>query len=89
MFVCTDTSKIYIFLSTFPLLLSFLVIIISKFVTLKYEECLFYEVSVIFWYKNGMQYTIDITIQQNNTKFIYIVGDINSITLAMNSYLPT
>ena len=26
---------------------------------------------------------------QNNTKFIYIVGDTNSITLAMNSYLPT
>ena len=30
------------------------------------------------------------TIQkQYNTKFIYIVGDTNSITLAMNSYLPT
>ena len=26
---------------------------------------------------------------QYNTKFIYIVGDTNSITLAMNSYLPT
>ena len=25
----------------------------------------------------------------NNTKFIYIVGDTNSITLAINSYLPT
>ena len=28
-------------------------------------------------------------IQQYKTKFIYIVGDTNSITLAMNSYLPT
>ena len=28
-------------------------------------------------------------LQQYNTKFIYIVGDTNSITLAMNSYLPT
>ena len=26
---------------------------------------------------------------QYNTKFIYIVGDTNSLTLAMNSYLPT
>ena len=26
---------------------------------------------------------------QYNTKFIYIVGNTNSITLAMNSYLPT
>ena len=28
------------------------------------------------------------TIQKYNTKFIYIVGDTNSITLAMNIYLP-
>ena len=32
---------------------------------------------------------LDNTIQKYNTKFIYIVGNTNSITLAMNSYLPT